>query len=367
MKILPKDPVKTLIVIAYIFVGVIFAVWILPNLVKFFLPAIIGFIISIIIEPWVDFLEKKVHIPRKSASVITILFVIFLVGLILFNLVYQAVYFLQTFAQRLPGIINQIYEFPEKLTVLNDFIIKLPEPMQNFTENIKEGFLDNITELISPATTATLNVATQIAAMLPQILIFTVTLIFSTFFLSCDRENIKAYIKKMLSEDRYKKIVMVKDKLFEVCGAYFRAQLIMMCIMFCVIFIGMLILSVESPAIIALIVALVDGVPILGTGTVLIPWAIVSLITGKFPLAIGLVILYVCALLVRQLCEPKVVSSQIGLAPIITITAMYVGFSVAGIFGLILGPITAMVVIKTIEIEREYERGQMDGGAVNDR
>lgn len=356
MKLLPKEPVKPLIVFAYIFSILILVLYVLPQTVKLFLPAILALVISMLIEPWVGFLEKKAHIPRKVGSIIAILLVITLVGLIMFNLVYQAVYFLQSFALKIPSLITGEHELPGWLASLQDYLIKLPDPMQSFVDDIKGNLISNISQLISPATRATFSAAADIAARLPRILIFAVVLILSTYFISYDRGRISEFMMKIMTKERFEKISRIKKKLFEACGAYFRAQLILMCIIFCVLLVGFLILRVDNAPVIALAVAFVDAIPILGTGTVLIPWAIVSLIEAKYALALGLVIVYVCALVVRQFTEPKVVSTQIGLHPLITITAMYVGLRAVGIAGMIFGPIIAILIIKIVEIENEFEQ-----------
>ena len=356
MKLLPKDPAKTLINIAYIIIAIVCVCVVLPTVARYIAPFIVAVIISMIITPCVNFMCTKLHIPRKISTLVSIILILGIVGLFLFNLIYQAVYFLQSFAQSIPELLSREYPVPGWINTLKEYIIRFPAPMQDFIDNIRANIVVNISELISPATTATINVARSIAAALPTILIFAVVTILATYFISYDNKMIVAVTKKHFGENKVKKIVLIRDRLFQACGAYIRAQLIMMCIIFVVALIGMLILRVESPLFIAFITALVDAIPVLGTGTVLIPWAIVSLIMGNYARAIGLVILYVCALTTRQFFEPKVVSSQIGLHPLVTLMSMYIGLTAIGLFGMILGPIVAIVVIKAVEIERESKK-----------
>lgn len=356
MKLLPKDPVKTLIVIAYIIIAVLCVCIVVPTIAKYIAPFIVAIIISILITPCVNFMCNKLHIPRKISTFASIIFVLSIVGLILFNLIYQAVYFLQSFAQNIPELLSREYTMPGWINTLNAYIIRFPEPMQDFVDNIEENIVANISALISPATTATINVARSIAAKLPTIIVFTVVTILATYFISYDNQMIMAVSIKHFGKEKIQKFRKIKDRLFQACGAYLRAQLIMMCIIFVVVLAGMLILRVESPLFIAFITAIVDAVPILGTGTVLIPWALVSLIMGSYTRALGLVIIYVAALVTRQFFEPKVVSSQIGLHPLVTLMSMYIGLTAVGIFGMILGPIVAIVIIKAVEIERESKK-----------
>ncbi|MBQ8526430.1 MAG: sporulation integral membrane protein YtvI [Clostridia bacterium] len=355
MKLLPKDPVKTLIKIAYLLIAGAFVFLLLPRLIKYFLPILCAIVISVIIDPVVGFLVKKVHFNRRISVIIAMLLVITLLGAIIFNLVYQAVYFLQDFAEKIPDLLDREYVFLDWLGSLNAFMIKMPESMRSFVENIRVNVVENLSQLIAPATKTAINAAGSIASALPSMLIFTVVLILATYFISYDREKIVKSLVKHVKPKRFERIKLIKNKLFQVCGAYFRAQLIMMGIIFCVLLIGFSILGIESPFFVAFITAIVDAVPVLGTGTVLVPWAIFELISGKYTMALGLIIIYILAIVVRQFTEPRVVSAQIGLHPLVTITSMYVGLKAIGIFGMIVGPVVTIIVLKSLEIERNLE------------
>ena len=360
MRLLPKNPVKTLVTIAYIIIAAAFVCYVLPVLAEYMAPFIVAVIISVVITPGVDFMSNKLHVPRKLSTLISVVFVLGIVGLLLFNVVYQAVYFLQNFALSIPELFSREYTMPGWVDTLKDYLIRFPAPMQEFTDNIRENIIEYLSKLISPATTATINVAKTITAKLPALLIFTVVTILATYFVSYDNNRIKEFAKQRFGQERTDKFVQVKQRLYQACGAYIRAQLIMMCIIFIVVLIGMLILGVNSPLFVAFVTALVDAIPVLGTGTILIPWAIVSLVLGHYGRALGLALIYVCALCTRQFFEPKVVSSQIGLHPLITLMSMYVGLKAIGLFGMILGPIVAIVVIKIIEIEQNSKKEAQD-------
>ncbi len=353
MKLLPKDPVKTLVVIAYMAVAALFVFFVLPYAVEYLLPFIVAGVISVVITPIIDFMTVKLHIPRKISTIVSVLIVLAVIGLFMFNLVYQAVYFLQDFALKVPDMLNSEFTLPEWVNKINAYIIRFPEPMQDFVNSIKDNFISNISEIIQPATTATIKLARSIAAKLPTILIFTVVTIMATYFINYDKKRLVDFANKHMSASAIKKVKKIKSGLYQALGAYVRAQLIMMCIMFTVLLIGFGILGVKSPLFVAFITAVVDAIPILGTGTVLIPWAIVSFVMGDFARGIGLVIMYVCAIVIRQFTEPRIVSLQIGLHPLITLMSMYAGLLTFGVFGMIIGPIITIVVIKAIEIEKQ--------------
>lgn len=135
-------------------------------------------------------------------------------------------------------------------------------------------------------------------------------------------------------------------------GGYLKAQVILIIISFFIVLIGLYIfhflnLNVEYPLMAALGIGFVDALPIVGSGTVMVPWAVLSAVNGNIKLAIGLLILYVIVIVVRQLIEPKIVSNHIGIHPIFTLIAMYTGFKIVGIVGMFIGPIL-LIIIKNI-------------------
>lgn len=355
MKLLPKDHTKIFTVAAYIVFGALFVFFVLPYVVKYMLPFIVAAVISVVITPIIDFITEKMHIPRKISTIVTVLIVLAAIGFFMFNLVYQAVYFLQDIALKMPEMLNHEFTLPDWVNKINAYLIRFPEPMQDFVNSIKDNLISNISEIIQPATTATIKLARSIATKLPTILVFTIVTILATYFINYDKQTIVDFAKKHFSHKVLGRVKRIKNGLYDALGAYVRAQLIMMCIMFMVLLIGFGILGIESPLFVAFVTAIVDAIPILGTGTVLIPWAILSLVTGNFAKGIGLAILYVCAFVIRQFTEPRIVSSQIGLHPLVTLMSMYAGLLTFGVFGMILGPITAIVVIKAIEIEKQND------------
>ena len=128
-------------------------------------------------------------------------------------------------------------------------------------------------------------------------------------------------------------------------GSYLKAYGILILITSIELFIGFTILGINNAILLAILIALIDIFPILGTGTVVIPWAIISLIQGNFFRGIGLAIIYIVVLLVRQIIEPRIVGAQLGQHPVVTLIAIYIGFLWMGVFGMILLPIFTNILI----------------------
>lgn len=361
MKILPKDPVKHLVVMAYIIVMFLFITFVLPHVLRYILPFGVAFILSLIIGPLVNLLDKKLHINRKLATLIAIFIMLGVVGGTVYGIGYYIVSYLQDFVKKLPDMFFNGNQIP-MIESLQSYIVKLPMPLQNVINNFVNNIGSNISSIISPATSATIAFAGSTASKIPSVFIFTVVTILATYFISYDRNSISAFLRRHLGDKRIENATVIKKRLFQACGAYFKAQLIMMSIMSIILMIGFFILGVDNFVIIAIITAIVDSIPIFGTGTILLPWSVVSVVLGNFPLALGLIILYIVALMVRQFIEPKIVSTQIGLHPLVTLISMYLGFMIIGIFGMILGPIVAIVIIKAVEISKQSKKEVSDNG-----
>ena len=137
--------------------------------------------------------------------------------------------------------------------------------------------------------------------------------------------------------------------MFSALFGWIKAQLILMTITFTELNIGFLIMKVENSLLLSLLIAVVDALPILGTGTILIPWAIIKLISGDYRLGISLLLLYLIVIIVRQLIEPKIVGKQIGMYPLLTLFAMYTGLQAMGFAGMIVGPIIVLIIKSILE------------------
>lgn len=355
-----KDPAKLLMQTLLIIIVVLAAYFLLPVVFTCVMPFIVAYAISKLIVPMADFLVKRLKFPHKLAIAIVMLLLIGLLGLLVFTIFYQGVYELQRFSYVIPSIIEGDFELPRWITKLTDFYYTLPLSMREFVVMISNNLRENIYSIIEPATQAVINAATRVAKALPNIFIFTVILILSTYFICTDRQKISGFFKGIIPQSVMRRIEFVKDDLVKACGGYLKAQLILMGLTFLILFFGFTILGVDTAAFVAFVVAIIDLIPVLGTGTVLIPWAVISLFSGKYFFALGLVIIYAIAFVIRRISEPKIVSTQIGLNPLLTLVAVYAGLKTMGIFGMILGPIIAIIIINFIHSEKHYKEQQAE-------
>lgn len=321
---------------------ILFGVFLFFKSVKYFAPFLIAFILSIIIEPFIRLLVKKLRFPRKLASVLSVLFILLLIILVITLIVSKLVTEAKDLFEVLPTLLNDAYLSILALQQNNQFI-ELPEEVITFLS-------DQLAVVISYMANFANNMVKYIfntAISLPSVLIFLVITIISTYFMLGDKENFKGTIKRQLPDNWYNKMIYIKTDILSSILKLFRAYLMIMTVTFSELLIGFSIMGIKYALFLAAIIAILDIMPVLGTGGVIIPWAIYSLTVGNIRLAISLFILYVVILVVRQILEPKIIGAQIGVHPLLTLASIYIGLKVLGASGLILGPIT-LLTIKSI-------------------
>lgn len=329
------------------------------KLALFFLPFLIGFIVSKIIKKPVNFLNKKLKFPRPLAVILSlIVFVGIIVGLcyLLISNLYLEFVSLSTRVADFELLYDAI---EKKFLELGAFIsFHLPSQLlislQTSALNVLDSILNSVTSFASSAVTAIIN----LVVALPNVLVYIIITFLASFFISCDNKMIYDSLAMHIPNNWLRRVESLVNDLFKALGGYIRAQCIMICITFTELFIAFNLFNVDYALILAIIVSIVDALPILGTGTVLIPWAIYNLATGNYSFAVCLIGLYLFVLAVRQLIEPKVVGTQIGIYPLLTLAAMYAGVQITGnVLGLIIGPIV-LIIMKNI-LAQIYEKGML--------
>lgn len=187
---------------------------------------------------------------------------------------------------------------------------------------------------------------------IPNFLVYLVITILSTYFISSDKFYILDRMEYHFPKKWIGKVREKTRKIKSSLGSYLKAEIIMIFISFVIVLVGLSIfnligLPIEYPLLMALIIGFVDALPILGSGTVLIPWSIISFINSDISLGAALLGLYIFTLLAKQFIEPKIVSNKIGIHPIFTLIAMYTGFKFLGLIGLLAGPII-LIILKNV-------------------
>lgn len=342
-----NETLKKIVIFAAVFISVLLGVFLSFKLALLLLPFAIAFALSSIAEPLIRILTKKLHIKRKLAApiilLIFLLVIVFLLVLIILKLIAEA----KSFIMALPGFITALYSY------LNSWIYNMTVP-DWIPPEILYGLgsvADNVSDILSNLSVALTNLGKSIvkgayttALSFPEILLFTLITIIATFFMASDREKISSVFLQHLPRKWVARILTLKKEMFSAIFGYLKAAMIIMSVTFAELFIGLSIIGVKYSLLLALLIALMDALPVLGAGGALIPWSIISFLLGNTRLGISIFVLYLLILIIRQIIEPRIVGQQIGVHPLLTLIAMYLGLQLIGVAGLILGPITFILI-----------------------
>lgn len=328
---------------------IIIGIYIVSKLAIFYIPFLIAFVISLIVEPAIKYLMKKFNFTRRMSSVIIFLLVFSLIigsvtwGII--SLVSESTNLLQTLNFYIDRTYTQIQEAVGKMSITK---ISISSNVSNLLQDSSREILLKISGWLTDFLTKFVNVITSI----PTIAIYTVITILALYFMCTDRIYILDMMEHHMPSKWVQKIAIHIKEISKSLGGYLKAEATLILVSFTISVVGLYILkfvgmNVKYPLLIGIAIAFVDALPILGAGTVMIPWAIISALNGDLRLGIAIVAVWIIMSVVRQLLEPKIVSGKIGIHPIFTLIAMYTGFKVIGVMGLLIGPI-ALIILKSV-------------------
>lgn len=355
MRMSIKKYLKAILNIAIALVILLLAVFLLPKMLVFFLPFVIGWIIAWIAGPPVHFLEKKLKIRRKISSAATIIIVIGLVVLVGYLIIGKLIQELGGFIQDLPDLWGSIEEdFNNIAVTLSGLYNKLPVNMQDTLANMGDRISEFAGELIGKLSSPTIEAVGNFAKQLPTIIIGIIMCLLSAYFFVADRDQLNAAVRSHMPESMLYRYRLIKNSLLKAIGGYLKAQLKIEIWIYLLLVIGLFILQVDYTLLIALGIAFLDILPIFGTGTVMLPWAVVKFLSADYKMTIGLLLLWGISQLVRQIIQPKIVGDSIGVPPIPTLFLLYIGYMLAGVLGMIVA-VPIGIILWTL-----YKEGAFD-------
>lgn len=338
---------------------IIIGIYIGLKMAVFYMPFLIAFIISLMIEPEIKYLMKKTKITRKMSSIIIFLIVFsIIIGSVtwgIISLISESTNLLQTLNIYIDKAYTQIQETIGKMSITK---ISISNNVLNLAQDASKEILFKISKWLTEFLTRLINVITSI----PTIAIYMVITILSLYFICTDRIYILDFMEHHMPKKWVQKMGTHIKEITKNLGGYLKAEAILILVSFVISVIGLYLfkfigMNVKYPLLIALAIGFVDALPILGSGSVMIPWAIISALNGDLQLGIAILTLWIIMSLVRQFLEPKIVSGKIGIHPIFTLIAMYTGFKVIGVIGMLVGPIV-LIILKSI-FARKLEEGNL--------
>ena len=304
------------------------------RLVVFFLPFVIGWIVAMIANPLVRFLERKLKIVRRHGSVILVVGVL---GLVIFGFYGLCSWLFQEmteFVQALPEIYGSVQgEVNQAYARIGGLLKYLPADTENTIGAILEnagGYIGDFVQKIAASAGG------RVVRTLPEVFVNAIIICLSSYLFLADHDRIVETVKQFTPEPVLKYGRMVRKDARTLIGGYFLAQFRIMFVVAVILIVGFLILGIRYAFLIGVLVAILDFLPLFGTGTILIPWAVFKLLSADYALTAGLALLYVLTQVTRQVIQPKIVGDSMGLPPLWTLVFLYLGFKIHGISGMIL-------------------------------
>lgn len=328
-------------VLVLIFIGAWLGVrYLLPIVLPFGL----GLIFALLAEPGVRFLKNKLHVPRTAASALAVGSG-FVMIFVLVWLVGAAAYKEMTIlASGLPAFFEQISAV---VTRFRDWALGLaaraPEGLTQSLQLWVGNLFANSSVVLEKTASGVLGFVGNLMSGVPDGALLIGTAVLSSFMISAQLPGLKEKCKGLMSKKRLQKGLSTLRRLKGALMGWLKAQVKLSGVTLGITLVGFFLLRVKNPVFWAIITALVDAVPLLGTGTVLIPWCLVTLLQGQTVRALGLLGVYVTAALTRSMLEPRLVGRHLGLNPLLTLIALYAGYRLWGVAGMIFAPVLAVM------------------------
>lgn len=315
-----------------------------PRLVELFglltgllLPFIIGYVLSKAVNPLATLLQNKLKIPRGLTAILVIIVVI--CGLIL--LVYQGA---STLSFRIKDSFVNNPDFKDYFTAQYSLAINKLMTLYNSMPDVIQDALSGVVSGSGSATGIVMDYATRFVKAMPNAFVGTIVCVLSFYFMVSDSASVSKLTNKVF-KIQFEKSALVWAQIKKYFGGYVKAQLIIMTIAAVVMSIWFIILDVRYAILIALGIALLDALPIFGSGLILWPWSLMSFLNGDIRSGICLILVYASVALTRHLTEPKLVSTSVGMNPLLTLMSMYIGYRTLSVGGLIAGPLIMLFIV----------------------
>ena len=321
-------------------------------------PFIIAFISASLVEPVVRFLSNKVRLPRGVAStisVLSLLVLLILAGIFLSTTIWSEG---KTLLAGVPGMIKEMIEYLKAaLNGSNSLLAFLPDNVLDNAFNYVANY-DYSSLLTGSLGSLVLGYAGNVVTYIPNALIFFIVTVVSSVFMSISFPTVKQFILAQFKPKYQELVVDVKKSLFSTVGKYLRSYSLLMLITFVELFVFFLIFGFKPALPMAFLIAFVDIMPVLGVGTVLIPWSVFSLLTGAPWQALIIICMYIVITVVRQILEPNIIGDHVGMLPILTLFCIWVGLKLFGFLGMFLVPIT-VVILKDLQADGKIKFWKM--------
>lgn len=319
----------------------------LQYFVRLLYPFILAFVIAYLIRIPARFISNKGKVPYKLVSLILVLLFYCIIGVLISLLGIKLFSNVREFIFKLPYIYT-VYIESFLVSVFNDIeqaVFRMDPALVSVISDFFYEFSQSLGNLISSVSTKTVSAVSEYASSLPGMFIKTLLMVISTFFIAVDYDKLMGFVLRQFSGKGKELVLSIKNYIVGTLLVCIRSYALIMSITFIELSIGFTIIGIPRSILIALIISMFDVLPVLGTGGIMIPWAAITALQGNYKLSIGLMVIYLVVTIIRNIIEPKIVGSQIGLHSVVTLICMFVGAQLFGIIGLFGFPIMLSLLV----------------------
>ena len=319
--------------------------------IRFFLPLfapfLLGAALALAAEPMVSFRQKKLRVPRFLSSGIGVCIAFSLLAMLLLALCAFLIRELSSLSGMLPDLEQTA---KSSFSLVHNWLLQLsersPKSLQPLLEQNVNNFFSDGTALLDRVVSYLLGLAGDFLSHIPNSALGLGTAVISAFLISAKLPRIRRWLLRQIPRERLRGLIRTGKQIRHVLGAWLTAQCKLTGVSFVLLFLGLVILRIPYALLWALGISLVDAFPVLGVGTVLLPWSFVCLLQQDTARAIGLASTYIAVTLTRSMLEPKFLGRHLGLDPLVTLMALYIGYRLWGIGGMILAPVLTVIILQ---------------------
>ena len=345
-----RENLKLIVNILVSLAVLLLCIFLVPRLVLFFMPFVIGWLISCIANPLVAFLERKLKIRRKAGTVVVIVCAIAAVIGIGYGL--GVVFWRQVsgFIEEVPSMWEAVkHDFDNLGVLINQYIGVRAPKFADALNSLGNTIGEMITDLPKSLNFSTFEGMGSMVGNIASVIISIIMCMLSAYFFIADREWLTAFVGRVLPENITHKYDVFSSSLKQAVGGYFKAQFRIEIWMYVLLLVGLTVLKVRYSMLIALLMAFLDFLPFFGTGIVLVPWAVVTVIGGNYLRAIAFLVIWGAGQLFRQLIQPKIMGESIGMEPIPTLFLLFIGYRIAGAGGMLIAVPLGIIIVNMNE------------------
>ena len=333
----------------------VLAVWLIQAvglpLLALFAPFVAALITAAILHPLVRWLQRRLGVPRKLSTLLILLLLFGLLGAGIGYLGYAGGLELVALMQDWNGLLNNLQGTLDQIeAIFAQLWTMIPPQLTASVESVTQGLLNWLNESVPNPLNVAVEYTSEKARGVPNVVVALIIYIMACYMLTVDYPYLRSQAAQHTHQRLLHFLKQVRDTAVAAFGGYLRAEFLLSVVVFFILLAGFFLIGQSYGLLLALGLAVMDFIPIIGAGTVMVPWAVIDLFMGNYFHAIQLMLIWGVIALFRRVGEPKFVGDQTGLSPILSLISIYIGWRVAGVLGMIFGPTIALIALNLIKL-----------------